>query len=316
MARSQVDPALLEGEDLTAWYLRTPDEIEGERRQAYQENYDEFFGRGGWQEARAEPPPPALRPPTLRAPSGPRVGPTTDGASQGPGTSGGQGFFGTYPAIPNPRLGPAYLTDLPSPLNYVVPRLDDWFELGDGTRVRGVDEVERIYGEQRRRISGQDLVEPPRARPVDRLRDGKIPLRSQLVAGQLESDPTCHPYGGWAPDPGYNSYSQRTKDYEFQVTGAEGVDYVVQLPGQTRGVKFDGCDVKTRTLQEAKGPRYDALLDYDFGPSIVDGMVEQAKRQAEVAQGRPVQWYFAEKRPMKRFKQAEPPVASRHVPAR
>jgi hypothetical protein len=44
MAFSQVDPASLQGEALSRWYLRSPDEIEQERQTAQARSYDAFFG--------------------------------------------------------------------------------------------------------------------------------------------------------------------------------------------------------------------------------------------------------------------------------
>src|SRR5688572_25372841 len=44
MPRPPVDPARLEGEALTRWYLRTPHEIEAERNSAQEQRYREFFG--------------------------------------------------------------------------------------------------------------------------------------------------------------------------------------------------------------------------------------------------------------------------------
>jgi hypothetical protein len=45
MAYGQVDPARLQGEALRRWYLRTPDEIEGERAAAAERAYDAFFSQ-------------------------------------------------------------------------------------------------------------------------------------------------------------------------------------------------------------------------------------------------------------------------------
>jgi hypothetical protein len=42
MASGQIDPARLEGEALRRWYLRSPDEIDAERRQAADRAHDEF----------------------------------------------------------------------------------------------------------------------------------------------------------------------------------------------------------------------------------------------------------------------------------
>ena len=43
MALGQISPARLEGEALRRWYLRSPAEIEGERREAAEKAYNAFF---------------------------------------------------------------------------------------------------------------------------------------------------------------------------------------------------------------------------------------------------------------------------------
>ena len=58
MAFSPVDPASLQGEALSRWYLRSPAEIEQERQAAQARKYDAFFGR-------TEPMAPATTSPAL-----------------------------------------------------------------------------------------------------------------------------------------------------------------------------------------------------------------------------------------------------------
>jgi len=61
MAFGQIDPARLEGDALTRWYLRSPADIEEERRQAASRAYDAFFSQpedtqpGGGSEAASTP---------------------------------------------------------------------------------------------------------------------------------------------------------------------------------------------------------------------------------------------------------------------
>src|ERR1700759_4946175 len=45
MPDGPIDPASLEGDDLTRWYLRSPDEIEQERQDAAAQQYQSFFGQ-------------------------------------------------------------------------------------------------------------------------------------------------------------------------------------------------------------------------------------------------------------------------------
>ena len=44
MAYGQIDPARLNGDALTRWYLRSPADIEQEQRAAAAQKYDSFFG--------------------------------------------------------------------------------------------------------------------------------------------------------------------------------------------------------------------------------------------------------------------------------
>lgn len=44
MALGQIDPARLQGDALTQWYVRSPDDIEQERQEAAAQRYRGFFG--------------------------------------------------------------------------------------------------------------------------------------------------------------------------------------------------------------------------------------------------------------------------------
>ncbi len=59
MPRPPVDPARLQGAALQRWYLRTPDELEAQRRATEEQRYDGFFGRSPGSETAAPPPEPA-----------------------------------------------------------------------------------------------------------------------------------------------------------------------------------------------------------------------------------------------------------------
>jgi hypothetical protein len=295
MAHKPVDPGTLEGDELEAWYRRTPDELEEERRLSADQTYNEFFADGRWQEARApQPVPPA----PLRAEV---VGGALRPAQTAPG--GGPGsFFGTYPPIPNPRLGPGYITPLPPPLNSVEPSglLPSRFTLSDGTTVTAT-EVERIYAEQARTMAGDDEEKvAARVRHVDRVPVGKIPDASTMEEDDREDDPSCHPYGGWEREQKDPARSQRSRDYEAQISRAPGLNYVVRKPDGTV-VAFDGCAVwdRRRQLLEAKGPRYAALAafmeDDPKYPRFNEQPGRQARLQERAAGTRPVDWHIAEK---------------------
>jgi hypothetical protein len=316
------DPSRLEGAALDRWYRRSPARIRAEREAARRAQYEAFFGpAGGISEAipedemssapgsRAGSPSNVLqfarRGPIPAAPTVVTTGgrpilgvPPVTGAGWASGAP--ESFFETYPAIPNPVLGPAYITDLPKPLNLVTPRVGDWFELGDGRLVRGADEVERLFIEQRLRLSGEDKPEP--LAPVqsdDRFRDGAIPQAEQLAKGEREIDPTCHVYGGWERDPTFSGYSDWAQDYEDQITRAPGLDYVVRNPFE-KPVRFDGCAVwdSRRPLLEAKGPGYEALdrraRKSTFLGGVWDDARLQASRQNRAARGKTVEWHVAE----------------------
>lgn len=338
MKKQSIDPGLLERAELERWYRRTPDEIEAERDVARMRRSDEFFGwtsnlrtdddfraserdqsEGGWRQARM-PIGPAIQPPPVETRAG---APDTASAPLG---AGRDGFFGTYEAVPNPLLGPAYYTDLPRPLNIVTPRFSGWFELGDGTFVQGADEVERIHSEQRRRMRGEVYAEPLGTVGIaDRLEDGVIPTADQIEKRQGELDATCHPYGGWERDPGFKEKTpKRSQRYEAQITHAPGLDYVVRNPGE-RPVKFDGCAVWDPRHQflEAKGPGYAGLVErgrrWSFFPSLKKGTGDQAGRQARASGGRSVDWHIAEPDAVPYFAEALAPypwLKAQHTPAR
>jgi hypothetical protein len=295
MAVRQVNPAELEGDELETWYRRTPDEIKEERRRGADAAYEEFFGDGRWQEAKAPgaPRPAPVRPEVL----GGALKPGEPAQSGAPGS-----FFGTYVPIPNPRLGPGYVTRLPPPLNRVEPSpmQPGRFVLSDGSTVTAT-ELERIYAEQAQRVAGQDEERPAaRVRRIDRGATGKIPDAATMALDEREDDPSCHPYGGWEreqPDP---KRSQRSRDYEAQISRAPGLNYVVRAPDGA-AVAFDGCAVwdPRRQLLEAKGTGYAGLVgfmeDNPKYPDFNDEPRHQAERQERVAGRRRVDWHVAEK---------------------
>lgn len=321
MRRDQIDPAQLNGEDLERWYRRTGRQLEAEREGFREDQYRAFFGDqsredperreasdtytsddlSGWTEARvmARPPAPVVAPSVSPAAEGARIAAPPPVAGVPDAVPRG-GFFDTYRAIPNPVLGPIYITGLPSPLNSVTPKVGGWFQLGDGTLVRGVGELESVYAEQQRRMWGQEDVEAPaRVQAADRYKDGVIPQASQVPKGQRENDATCHPNGGWERDPTFSSYRERSRDYESQVTRAPGLYYVVRNPSE-RPVRFDGCAVwdPRHQLLEAKGPGYESL-DRQAGKSTFqeifrNGLRKQAARQQSSAGDKAIEWHVAE----------------------
>ena len=112
--------------------------------------------------------------------------------------------------------------------------------------------------------------------------------RANTAAGQSSSPGERGP-GKW--ESASESMSEASRKYQAQVTEApEGKVYKVQ------GVKFDGF--KMGVLLETKGSGYAKFLkDGSFRSWFrgADGMLEQAKKQFEAANGTPIQWHFAER---------------------
>jgi hypothetical protein len=327
MRRYQTDPSQLEGDDLDRWFRRSPAQVRADRETARQARYDAFFGAregapssGPWEEDAPGSQNPtagpgsnviqfAYLPPVQAAPYGMRVAMPIPVGQTPPDAHGG-GFFDTHTPIPNPIRGPAYITDLPSPLNLVTPRAGVWFELGDGRLVRSADEVERLFAEQQLRMTGEEKPEPPaQVRSMDQWKDGAIPSAEQVAAGQREIDPTCHVNGGWERDPTFSRYKAWTQDYEDQITRAPGLDYVVRNP-EEKAVRFDGCAVwdPRRQLLEAKGPGYAGLdrraRKSNFAQFLWKGIHNQSQRQNRAARGRTVEWHIAEPEVVPAFRTA------------
>ena len=92
--------------------------------------------------------------------------------------------------------------------------------------------------------------------------------------------------------------SAGARRYQAQIAGApEGWAYSIRRgPGPKDKVDFDGF--KEGVLLEAKGPGYRELFKRMAPKDWFEGaqeMINQARRQFQVAQGRPIQWHFAER---------------------
>jgi hypothetical protein len=103
--------------------------------------------------------------------------------------------------------------------------------------------------------------------------------------------------GQWVEDT--SSMSERSRDYQAQVTGApKGWCYEVCRNGKC--VEYDGYDPQTRTLLEAKGLGYDQFFGPDLKPIFdfqgLDAIQLQAQRQSQLAGGLRVRWHVAEPR--------------------
>jgi hypothetical protein len=81
--------------------------------------------------------------------------------------------------------------------------------------------------------------------------------------------------------------------YQKQITGLSP-----GLSVKLNGVDFDGCDVKTGTMLEAKGPGYAKHMinptEWKEWYGGAKDMEKQMERQHDAAAGRLVEWHFAE----------------------
>jgi hypothetical protein len=324
MIKRKADPAQLEGEALERWYLRTPEQLEQERKLSEQEAYNAFYGDlrpapasetegqdgAPWQEARGPTLAPAV--PVPRAPIAPLPSRAT---SPEPGKGG---FFDGATHYPGSNL----YGGLPYPLNEVTALPNSRFWLGDRREVSR-DELDRIYLEQQVRMSGGDGSEPQaRVVAVDRAPDGRIPNAQDVPKGVRELDLTCHPFGGWEKDVGFASYSPEAQRHEEQITHAPGLDYVVRIPGEG-AVKYEGCAVwkPKPPLLEAKGPNYAPLVSRAHRSTFYDRMADkqrkQVERQIRAARGRTVELHAAEPEAVGYFKGfARPPMPVQLTPPR
>lgn len=103
--------------------------------------------------------------------------------------------------------------------------------------------------------------------------------------------------GQWVEDTSH--MSEQARDYQAQVTGApKGWCYRVCRGNDC--VDYDGYDLETNTLIEAKAREYDKWFDAALQPRWkyegLDGLVGQAKRQVQISGGRRVRWHMAEPR--------------------
>ena len=95
--------------------------------------------------------------------------------------------------------------------------------------------------------------------------------------------------------------SRRSAEYQTKITGLP-----VGQAHELNGVKFDGF--KDGILLEAKGPGYaNFVKDGKFATwweeTGLKGLLEQARRQQTAAQGRRIQWHFAEEEPARLIKE-------------
>jgi hypothetical protein len=125
-------------------------------------------------------------------------------------------------------------------------------------------------------------------------------------AGVLMAQGSAPASTSWPPPPGGPgewvqenvNMSAGARRYQAQIAGApEGWAYSIRTgSGPKDKVDFDGF--KEGVLLEAKGPGYRELFKRMGSKEWFEGaqeMLNQARRQFRAAQGRPIQWHFAER---------------------
>ncbi|MFL5354602.1 Tox-REase-5 domain-containing protein [Archangium sp.] len=125
---------------------------------------------------------------------------------------------------------------------------------------------------------------------------GAVSILHMAVTGSGNWPPIGGP-GQWVEDT--TSMSERSRDYQAQVTGApKGWCYEVCRNGEC--VEYDGYNPKAGTLLEAKGLGYDQWFDRNLNAKFtfkgLEDLRNQAQRQARLAGGLRVRWYVAEPR--------------------
>lgn len=93
--------------------------------------------------------------------------------------------------------------------------------------------------------------------------------------------------GVWGPS--FERMSARAAAYQSQVTGRS-----VDMAYWVNGVKFDTYDSIRRMLVDAKGPRYEYLLNQTWSRTQQE-LVDGAKRQLGAANGIAIEWQVAER---------------------
>jgi hypothetical protein len=125
----------------------------------------------------------------------------------------------------------------------------------------------------------------------------EVTLASSALAVRAVGMPPPGGPGKWVQV--NEAMSDRARDYQAQVTGApKGSAYRVRRGDEE--VDFDGYDPKEDLLEEAKGPGYEQFIKSNMTPEeFFTGfrkLLDQARRQSDLADGTRIRWYVAEKR--------------------
>jgi hypothetical protein len=109
------------------------------------------------------------------------------------------------------------------------------------------------------------------------------------------------------PDPSLDHPGARSKDIEYQqyvstlVNGRPlpyGLAVSLWNPVTQKWVAFDDCRLSDGTMIDAKGTGYADMLRHNPEgypwKGIEEGFIDQADRQRQAAQGRPIEWHFDE----------------------
>jgi hypothetical protein len=141
----------------------------------------------------------------------------------------------------------------------------------------------------------------PDGKPIARRLDNSVLVDPDEFPGDGSRKEKDEP--NLCPAPTEENVEGRTEAslrYQEQISKLRrGLDVKLTDPTNGRLVSYDGCRVSDGTMLEAKGPNYAGKLEENnpfVWPNIrdqIDGQVERQSRTA-MAQGRMVEWHFAE----------------------
>ncbi|MBV9509161.1 MAG: hypothetical protein JO303_02625 [Caulobacteraceae bacterium] len=150
-----------------------------------------------------------------------------------------------------------------------------------------------------------DVFRDPSGKAVARvLPDQQLVIQVAAISAELMQDkepklcptPTPDKPGAKDKDRDYEDYVMRFVNPDNPTPRGFGVQLLNPLQGG-KPVNFDDCQRKTGVMVDAKGTTYTKLLAVKHENFEVERKLEaQAKRQVSAGQGRPIIWFFAEKK--------------------
>lgn len=161
-------------------------------------------------------------------------------------------------------------------------------------------------------LDDQGSFRDARGEIIGRARDGKVVIDTAVLRKELPKTDDEHDEPKLCPVPDKDKNGRtsakgaKDKDYEDHVKSLVNPlnptprGFGVQLPDLTRGgvlVYYDDCQRQSGILIEAKGTGYARpLLRSPFMREMFEkDWLNQAERQINASNGRPIQWHFAER---------------------